>query len=162
MNFPNIKRVNSYHNHIKNILFLSLCTIIYMDHWEIITLHKHNGLSLSLMIDHTRLCWGYLLKEKNLRLREFKNFHEMIQNQFGKKKCYKLIIGNNIIHLSLVHTFQQMVLFTIVLVSKHPNKMKWQKERIYTFLSSPITDVHKSCPKRVLRWGHINCFLSHK
>ena len=40
---------------------------------------------MTFIDDHTRLCWIYLMREKSEVEKLFKDFYNMIQNQFQKK-----------------------------------------------------------------------------
>ena len=63
-------------------------TLIHSDIWgpyKIHTISIKKKWFLTLIDDHTRICWVYLLKEKSEVEHVFKYFYNMVETQFQEK-----------------------------------------------------------------------------
>ena len=78
-----------------------------------------------LQIDHTRLCWIYLMSEKSEVEKLFKVFYNMIENQFQTKiSILRSNNGTEYFNKVLTNFFQEKVFLINLHVVRPLNKME--------------------------------------
>lgn len=91
---------------------------------------------IKFIVDHSRACWLYLLKEKSETKYVFQKFHQMIKTRFKHKyKCFALIMAVSISILFLESALRKWNIWSKLKCWNSP--IKWDcREKKSSFIGS--------------------------